>query len=75
MGKGASEYQIIPKTWGRHETTPWGVLQILALSYNDMPYQLKLCFVYLGKFQEDWEIEVERFYQLWMAGSMVLSKD
>ncbi|KAM7462457.1 hypothetical protein LguiA_030578 [Lonicera macranthoides] len=52
-----------------------GVIEILALSYNDLPYQLKPCFLYLGKFPEDSEIEVERLYQLWMAESMVLSKD
>ncbi|KAM7465839.1 hypothetical protein LguiB_013401 [Lonicera macranthoides] len=52
-----------------------GVLDILALSYNDLPYQLKPCFAYLGKFQEDSDIEVERLYQLWMAESMVLSED
>ncbi|KAM7466507.1 hypothetical protein LguiB_014069 [Lonicera macranthoides] len=52
-----------------------GVEDMLALSYNDLPYQLKPCFLYLGKFEEDSEIEVERLYQLWMAESMVLSED
>ncbi|KAM7466492.1 hypothetical protein LguiB_014054 [Lonicera macranthoides] len=52
-----------------------GVEDILALSYNDLPYQLKPCFLYLGKFKEDSKIKVESLYQLWMAESMVLSDD
>ncbi|KAM7462485.1 hypothetical protein LguiA_030606 [Lonicera macranthoides] len=52
-----------------------GVLEILTSSYNDLPYQLKPCFLYLGKFAEDFEIEADQLYQLWMAESMVLSED
>lgn len=52
-----------------------GVSDILALSYNDLPYQLKPCFLYLAQFLEDSEIEAESLYQLWIAESMVLSKD
>ncbi|KAM7462479.1 hypothetical protein LguiA_030600 [Lonicera macranthoides] len=51
------------------------VSKILGLSYNDLPYHLKPCFLYLGKFQEDSKIEAERLYQLWMAESMILSED
>ncbi|KAK2985184.1 hypothetical protein RJ640_010473, partial [Escallonia rubra] len=52
-----------------------GVSCVLLLSYNGLPYQLKSCFIYLGKFQEDSEIEAEKLYQLWMAEGMVLSED
>lgn len=52
-----------------------GVLEILTSSYNDLPYQLKPCFLYLGKFAEDSEIEADRLYHLWMAENMVLSED
>ncbi|GAA0159103.1 hypothetical protein LIER_38790 [Lithospermum erythrorhizon] len=51
------------------------VLKILALSYNDLPYQLKPCFLYLNKYREDGEIELEPLYQIWMAEGMILSKD
>ena len=49
--------------------------EVLVWSYNDLPPQLKPCFLYLGKFNEDEWIEVETLYQLWIAEGMVLSSD
>ncbi|KAL3507505.1 hypothetical protein ACH5RR_032887 [Cinchona calisaya] len=51
------------------------VSKILAYSYYDLPYQLKPCFLYLGKFKEDSGIDAVELYQLWMAEGMVLEKD
>ncbi|KAA8546862.1 hypothetical protein F0562_003291 [Nyssa sinensis] len=34
-----------------------GVYSVLALSYHELPYYLKPCFLYLGHFPEDWEIQ------------------
>jgi hypothetical protein len=50
-----------------------GVSQILELSYADLPYYLKPCFLYLANYLEDEKIDTENLYQLWMAESMVLS--
>jgi hypothetical protein len=50
-----------------------GVSQILELSYSDLPYYLKPCFLYLSKFREDADMDAEGLYQLWMAESMVMS--
>ncbi|CAI9118110.1 OLC1v1019629C1 [Oldenlandia corymbosa var. corymbosa] len=45
-----------------------GELQrILALSYYDLPSQLKPCFLYLGSFADDAEIPVDTLYQMWIA--------
>ncbi|KAI3989068.1 hypothetical protein MKX01_033104 [Papaver californicum] len=44
-----------------------GVMGILSLSYNDLPYHLKPCFLYLGLFPEDCEIPVRKLIQLWTA--------
>ncbi|KAG8362943.1 hypothetical protein BUALT_BualtUnG0021100 [Buddleja alternifolia] len=51
------------------------VEQVLDLSYNALPYYLKPCFLYLGCFPEDQEIDAERLYLLWMAEGMISSED
>ncbi|XP_028114780.1 putative disease resistance RPP13-like protein 3 [Camellia sinensis] len=47
------------------------VTQILALSFTDLPHHLKLCFLYLGLFPEDFEIEAERLIWLWVAEGFI----
>lgn len=44
---------------------------ILALSYHDLPYYLKPCFLYLGLFPEDFEISTRRLILLWVAEGFV----
>ncbi|BFG21730.1 hypothetical protein CerSpe_080040 [Prunus speciosa] len=48
---------------------------VLALSYDSLPYHLKLCFLYLGHFPEDFEIPVKRLTQLWMAEGLIFSEE
>ncbi|XP_050156193.1 probable disease resistance protein At1g58602, partial [Malus sylvestris] len=50
-----------------------GALKVLALSYDDLPYRLKLCFLYLGLFKEDYKIPVKRLTQLWIAEGFISS--
>ncbi|KAM7488911.1 hypothetical protein LguiB_026395 [Lonicera macranthoides] len=51
------------------------VQQVLALSYNDLPYQLKSCFLYLGNFREDFKVSTEKLFLLWIAEGMVVPED
>nr|XP_027099011.1 putative disease resistance protein At1g50180 [Coffea arabica] len=51
------------------------VLKILAYSYYDLPWQLKPCFLYLGKFKEDSDIGVESLYQMWIGEGMIFEND
>ncbi|KAL1826396.1 hypothetical protein ACET3Z_004808 [Daucus carota] len=51
------------------------ILSFLIWSYNDLPPQLKPCFLYLSKFSEDEWIDIETLYQLWIAEGMILSSD
>ncbi|KAG9155288.1 hypothetical protein Leryth_021324 [Lithospermum erythrorhizon] len=44
---------------------------VLALSYNHLPYHLKSCFLYLGVFPEDYEIPVWRLIHLWIAEGFI----
>ncbi|KAG5610644.1 hypothetical protein H5410_021925 [Solanum commersonii] len=40
---------------------------ILCLSYNYLPQYLKACFLYVGGFLEDMEIDVSKLIRLWIA--------
>ncbi|XP_078153009.1 disease resistance protein RPP13-like [Carex rostrata] len=42
-------------------------MQVLAMSYEDMPYYLKACFLYLASFPEDYEISAKRLIRMWVA--------
>ncbi|XP_047339615.1 putative disease resistance protein RGA1 [Impatiens glandulifera] len=47
------------------------ILRILRLSYYDLPYHLRRCFVFCAIFPEDTIIEKERLIQLWMAHGLI----
>ena len=47
------------------------VKTILLLSFNDLPHQLKHCFLYCSIFPEDYEIGRKRLIKLWMAKGYV----
>ncbi|KAL4322709.1 hypothetical protein AHAS_Ahas14G0237600 [Arachis hypogaea] len=48
--------------------------EVLDLSYNDLPYHLKPCFLYLSQFPEDSEIPTNKLIQLWVAEGVVSSQ-
>lgn len=48
-------------------TDPEQCMKILALSYNHLPCHQKACFLYMGAFPEDCEIEAHKLINLWMA--------
>lgn len=41
--------------------------EILSLSYTHLPHHLRACFLYMGGFQEDYEIRVSFLVRLWIA--------
>ena len=49
-------------------------MRILGLSYADLPYDLKWCFLYLCAFPEDFEIESDRLIRLWIADGFIAER-
>ncbi|KAH7689005.1 P-loop containing nucleoside triphosphate hydrolase protein [Dioscorea alata] len=45
--------------------------EILALSYEDLPYHMKSCFLYLGAYPEDTEISGNELIRKWVAEGFV----
>ncbi|XP_042025970.1 probable disease resistance RPP8-like protein 2 [Salvia splendens] len=56
---------------GRTSRENGRVHEVLALSYHDLPYQLKPCFLHLGNFPEDHKIPTRKLYQLWLAEGFI----
>uniref|UniRef100_A0A2P2N158 Putative disease resistance protein At1g50180 n=1 Tax=Rhizophora mucronata TaxID=61149 RepID=A0A2P2N158_RHIMU len=48
-----------------------GVSEVLALSYRELPYRLKPCFLHLGHFPEDYEIPTKKLIRIWVAEGFV----
>ncbi|CAM8938018.1 unnamed protein product [Rhodiola kirilowii] len=44
---------------------------VLLLSYNDLPQNLKPCFLYVGMFPEDFEIELSELIWKWVAEGFI----
>ncbi|XVF00421.1 hypothetical protein REPUB_Repub04eG0000100 [Reevesia pubescens] len=49
--------------------------EVLLLSFNDLPYHLKSCFLYLSLFPEYHLIENMRLIRLWIAEGFVEAKE
>ncbi|VVB07192.1 unnamed protein product [Arabis nemorensis] len=49
------------------------VYRILSLSYDELPTQLKHCFLYLAHFPEDFEIDLEKLFHYWAAEGIITS--
>ncbi|KAM7486240.1 hypothetical protein LguiA_002249 [Lonicera macranthoides] len=49
------------------------VLEVLATSYDELPHELRSCFLYLRNLPVDAEIEVNKLHQLWVAESLIPS--
>uniref|UniRef100_A0A3Q7JHU7 Uncharacterized protein n=1 Tax=Solanum lycopersicum TaxID=4081 RepID=A0A3Q7JHU7_SOLLC len=47
---------------------------ILSLSYNYLPQYLRACFLYVGGFSEDMEIDVSKLIRLWIAEQFVKAR-
>ncbi|XVF83628.1 hypothetical protein PTKIN_Ptkin16aG0505000 [Pterospermum kingtungense] len=76
--RSLSEWEMVHRSIRTHLNKPQqrdnqygGVNGILVLSYNDLPYYLKPCFLYLGHYLEDQEIWRQEIIGLWIAEGFI----
>ncbi|KAK7333405.1 hypothetical protein VNO80_30174 [Phaseolus coccineus] len=48
-----------------------GITEIIGLSYNDLPINLRSCLLYFGMYPEGYEIESDRLVRQWVAEGFV----
>ncbi|KAJ6958780.1 hypothetical protein NC653_040415 [Populus alba x Populus x berolinensis] len=58
---------------GKGDEQRLGVTEVLALSYHELPYQVKPCFLHLAHFPEDCEIQTKKMIRMWVAEGFVSS--
>ncbi|KAL6005898.1 hypothetical protein ACLOJK_039943 [Asimina triloba] len=51
------------------------IVGILSQSYDDLPYSMKPCFLYLGIFPEDYVFSAHILIQLWAAEGFLLEQE
>ena len=59
----------------QYEDEGHNCMKILALSYTDLPCDLKLCFLYLSAFPEDYQIASDRLIRLWIAEGLIAERE
>ncbi|KAM7266780.1 hypothetical protein ACFE04_008946 [Oxalis oulophora] len=70
-----SEWKQVYAQLTRHGQELLGVPDILAVSYHDLPYQLKPCFLYLSIFPQNTDISAKKLIQMWVAEGFLSSVD
>ncbi|KAG4990671.1 hypothetical protein JHK87_024128 [Glycine soja] len=58
------------KMW-RREGQEQCLGEVLALSYYELPYQLKPCFLHLAHFPENLEIPTKKLIRIWVAEGII----
>ncbi|KAJ4765179.1 Disease resistance protein [Rhynchospora pubera] len=64
-------WKRVNDTLNWHDETANRCSQVLLLSYVDLPYHLKPCFLYLACFPEDYKISTKRAMRMWIAEGFV----
>lgn len=71
------------KDWSKVKDHIWRELkgdsvkiqEILKLSYDDLSFQMRQCFLYLSRFPEDYNFEVTNIKLLWIAEEFISEAD
>ncbi|XP_047938879.1 putative disease resistance RPP13-like protein 3 [Salvia hispanica] len=68
------EWEKVSKSVSTYVQEDRRTTQIISLSYNKLPHNLKDCFLYLGMFPEDTEISAWKLIRLWIAEGFIQEK-
>ncbi|KAF8013821.1 hypothetical protein BT93_I1623 [Corymbia citriodora subsp. variegata] len=68
-----NEWDIVYKKINLYFSDESEISKVLALSYDDLPWHIKPCFLYLGSFPEDAEIYASKVLHMWIAEGFVSS--
>ncbi|CAM8915202.1 unnamed protein product [Rhodiola kirilowii] len=69
---GTSEWKEVKENlWKELNMDTIHINAVLALSYKDLSYNLKQCFLYIGMLPEDLEISISKLMLLWEAEDFI----
>lgn len=66
-----SSWHKVKQTLDWHSEDGEKCMQILALSYEDLSYHLKQCFLYFSSFPEDYIMSANHLTRMWIAEGFV----
>ncbi|CAN8277989.1 unnamed protein product [Cochlearia groenlandica] len=64
-------YDVRNSLWRRLKDNSIHISNVFDLSFKELHYELKLCFLYLSIFPEDYEIDVEKLIHLLVAEGFI----
>ncbi|XP_016495473.1 putative late blight resistance protein homolog R1A-3 [Nicotiana tabacum] len=75
MGKGKTtrEWKLVADSVGEHliNRDPENCKKLVQMSYDCLPYDLKMCFLYCGTFPGGSEISARKLISLWIAEGFI----
>ncbi|XP_019223696.1 PREDICTED: putative late blight resistance protein homolog R1A-10 [Nicotiana attenuata] len=74
MDRTLKSWKDVARTLGEVVAShPDKCLGVLGLSYHHLPNHLKPCFLSMGDFPEDFQVETWRLIQLWIAEGLIIT--
>lgn len=64
-------HEVCASVWRFLKDNSIHISTVFDLSFNELHYELKLCFLYLSVFPEDYEIDVEKLIHLLVAEGFI----
>ncbi|XP_074354125.1 putative disease resistance RPP13-like protein 3 [Apium graveolens] len=73
--KSSDWFKVKDRMWRQLKSDSVEIEQILSLSYADLSFQMRQCFLYLARFPEDHRIQVNELKLLWIAEEFISEAD